>query len=210
MSPFNAYDWNIVLLGAWNRAILTPNYISAKLFGLSEGDGIEVFVPVDVLAPIKVRHQGLSVIPNSSRLIIETSKHDFDSLNRAKDVAKKALEELPLTPVGAVGYNIRFKGTKTNLNISEGIQLTLDPFSDEGFEVSSNGVLYRLSFREGWINLKVDIQVSDLFIELNFHRESREKEDLSAWLDVPIDEVKEAISKISKALGVKLEEQGNG
>jgi hypothetical protein len=54
--PFN---WDVVIVGFWNRAILTPNGIAKRLFKLPEGSGIEVLVPVNSLEPSQVKHNGI-------------------------------------------------------------------------------------------------------------------------------------------------------
>ena len=44
--PLEPYDWNVVLLGHWNRAILTPQGISERLFQLLSETEIGIEVPM--------------------------------------------------------------------------------------------------------------------------------------------------------------------
>jgi hypothetical protein len=48
--------WSVVIIGRWNRAILTPAGIAKRVFGEPETKLMDVEVPLDGLSPYRVRH----------------------------------------------------------------------------------------------------------------------------------------------------------
>ncbi len=119
-------EWSVVILGAWNRAILTPAGISKRLFGLPKGTQVEVMVPLDVLAPFKVRHEDTSVAAAADRLIINPSKCNYTNMQKPMNIACKALGNLPETPVSAAGYNFKFKSGKPVPALAKVVEHQLD------------------------------------------------------------------------------------
>src|SRR4051794_37527215 len=98
--------WSVVVLGRWNRAILTPVWIGKTLLGVSEGEELEIQVPMDTVGPFRVSHGGLTVIVSDTLLVVEVANADFNDLERAAKAATKTMTELPRTPVVASGVNI--------------------------------------------------------------------------------------------------------
>lgn len=201
--------WNVVVLGAWNRAILTPGGISTRLFGLPKGSRIEVLVPIEGLEPPKVMHEGLIVTASSSRLEVQMKQTGYECMRKALDTATKALEDLPETPVRAAGYNIRYDIPTTELEDSDTVQSPLNALSDHGYEVVSHGLLHQVRFGKGVINLKTVIEGGRLNLELNFHRDSEDRGELIKWLGIPVDKVKEQVSKLTSAFGIHITEKDN-
>src|SRR5262245_44911690 len=104
-----AKDWNVVIVGHWNRAIFSPDGIAKRLFQLPEGTPVQVLVPLDAVEPYHVRHENVTVIPRSDRLLVQPVQSNVDNLVEAIVIARRALEDLPRTPVFAAGLNLRYK-----------------------------------------------------------------------------------------------------
>lgn len=102
------FDWNVVVVGAWNPAILTPLGIAKRLFGRDDAP-IQVMVSVDGLAPIQVRYEGLVVVPSNSKLVVSPVEPSPSALVEAAQVACKAINSLPDTPFLAAGVNLRYR-----------------------------------------------------------------------------------------------------
>ncbi|MBL9149112.1 MAG: hypothetical protein JNM94_10510, partial [Phycisphaerae bacterium] len=103
-----AADWNIVVLGHWNRAILTPNWIAEKVFCLPPGTPVNVLVPLDGFGPFQVEHGRITVIPIPGQLVFQLGAMTPELLGQASQCARNAISALPATPLRACGINIRF------------------------------------------------------------------------------------------------------
>src|SRR5688572_9265339 len=90
--------WLVVVLGKWNKAILTPLGISRRLLQNPEGTQIQVEVPVDTVGPPRVRHDGIVIAVTDDRLFIEVERDDYGALARATTVAARAVRDLAQTP----------------------------------------------------------------------------------------------------------------
>jgi len=211
--PFN---WDVVIIGHWNRAILTPNGIAKRLFKLPEGTGIEASIPVNVFGPVQVKHDGIIVIVEAQRIVVATENPSYKALKRAMETACNALEDLPETPVFAAGFNVRFKiyEQEQPLELEEITQASLDTdLSDAGYEIISKGLTRRVRtkeniFKEGVLNLLILKEENNTFrIELNFHRDSNTVADLIKWLKISEEDLKKSVNEILKnASSLKLEE----
>jgi hypothetical protein len=210
------YNWDVVIIGHWNRAILTPNGIAKRLFKLPEGTGIEVSIPVNLFGPVQVKHDGVMVRVEAQRIVIATEKASYKALNRAMATACNALRDLPETPVFAAGFNIRFKvdaqGEPSELD--EIVQTSLDTdLSDAGYEIISRGLTRRVRieggiFEKGVLNLLVlKEENKPIRIEMNFHRDSNSVPELIKWLEVSEEDLKKGVSEILKKVpSLQLEE----
>ena len=105
------YNWNVVLLGFWNKAILTPNFISNKIFRNEIGTPINVEVPIDLMGPIRTKYDKFIVFVDSTQVIVEITDCLPATLIKAFEYSKNVLDELPVTPLIAAGFNLRYKIT---------------------------------------------------------------------------------------------------
>src|SRR6266478_1019531 len=122
--PLEPYDWNVVVLGRWNRAILTPNGIASRLFELPPETEIGIEVPMDAIGPFLVSHGDLTVMVGGAQLMVQATENNFSSLERAMRVARRAMEKLPETPVVAAGFNIRAQGSGEDGHLGPLIEAT--------------------------------------------------------------------------------------
>jgi len=78
-------DWSAVVIGRWNRAILTPRGIAQRVFRLPEGTPIQVLVPIDAVGmnSVIVKHGEFQATVDDSRLQIHLEHGNFDALERA-------------------------------------------------------------------------------------------------------------------------------
>ncbi len=210
LEPFN---WDVVIVGHWNRAILTPNGIAKRLFKLEEGTGIEVFVPVNVLEPAKVKHEGIVVTVEERRLVISTVKPSYKAIQRAMQTGCNALKDLPETPVFATGFNIRFKITDYPAQLDEMTDSWLDTnLSDAGYEIVSRGVKRQIRVKggilaKGIVNLLASKREDKpLKIDFNFHRDSNNVAELIEWLDVSEANLNSEVSQVLKNLSLNFKE----
>ena len=99
---YERFNWNSIIRGAWNRAILTPSWISTNLFGLPVGAAIEVYVPINMLGPSRVKHEDLIVAVGEGFLEVTTDTPNFDVFSRVKRLGIEVLNKLPVTPLSLI------------------------------------------------------------------------------------------------------------
>lgn len=211
--PLAPEDWSVVILGHWNRAILTPAWIAKTLFELPEGTPVQVLVSLDTVAPHMVRHEKLTVIPSNDRLVVRPETQDFLTLGKAMATAHKVLEELPRTPVSAVGFNVRYKSP----SMVESVQKVSvhewwdNRLSDTGFKIETRTIERTLPWKNGKIRVFLSQDENEGFeVLLNFERTSIEHEKLREWLSVTAADI-EAITQrvIYNSIGLSREEFTN-
>jgi hypothetical protein len=182
--PIDPTTWNAVVIGAWNRAILTPDGVRRRLFELPEGTPVELEVPVDQPGPFRVGHDGLIVIPALGRLEVSARTPSLDAIRRASVLCQRALVSLPETPISAAGVNIAYRLTEIPDAVLDLVRAPLDEaLSDAGYEV--RGALTRRSvvLPPGVVNVQVvQKRTGGGTLEFNFHRESTVPNELREWL----------------------------
>src|SRR4051812_13358345 len=107
MRPRND-GWSLVLAGFWNRLIFTPDWVIPRFF---EGE-TEIGTKVSLLPvmPLIYEKDGLSMEVSSTRILFRPpNTHDDRQLLRVEEMARRALNDLPETPVQAMGINFAFE-----------------------------------------------------------------------------------------------------
>lgn len=193
-----ASDWSVVVLGAWNRAILTPSGISKRLFRLPEGTQVEVMVPIDVIAPFRVKHEDVSVSATAESLIVTPEKSTLNNLKKAMEIADRALSNLPETPVIAAGINLKYKSSQPVRALARLLQSSLDQsFSEQTIEVLSRTILRSVRWKQGEIRIAVSQEPGQAYsILLNVHMEGDTTGKLKEWLSVSLEETHRQVETI--------------
>lgn len=178
--PFN---WNVVVIGSWNLAILSPDGIRRRLFELPDQAAIELEMAVDRPGIFRVGHGGVLVSPTPVGLEISTRIPNAESLARACMFCQRALRALPETPVSAAGVNIRYRFAEVPDHLFDLMHAAIDEtLSDAEFRVTATAVKKTLALAPGVINLQVNYEGTAGTIEFNFHRDGTAPNDLSDWL----------------------------
>lgn len=198
------YDWNVVLLGHWNRAILTPRGIARRLFELEDGIQIQVELPIDGLEPIKVTHDDVTVRVASNKITFDACVPTIKCMKLVLEIAIRALKALPETPVHAAGVNFRVETQKLDGEFPQVIQCPIDGISDLGFKVVSSEASRRIVFNQGVLNLQGAIDSDSLLhILFNFHKDADDpanSEPLIEWLGQDITVFENCISELLRSV----------
>ena len=201
-----AIDWSVVIVGRWNPSILTPAGIAKRLFELKEDTPLEVQLAIDVMLPPVVTHDRLRVTAGSQRLIIEPLTHSYSCLDRARELARNALESLPETPIAACGVNVKYVYKEADHYLTRVQDITTceldEAISSLNRKISKRSVSRSISALDGQLNLSVneDDEEGHVNCQFNFEFISREIEEQKKWLKSPIDgfegEVRTVFTKI--------------
>ncbi len=202
--PAEPVEWNIVVVGAWNRAILTPDGIRRLLFQIPDGTPIEVLFAIDKPGVYRVSNDGLIVEPSSGRLLIDAAQATEDSLLRAATVCTRAIQALPATPITAVGVNIRYRFGEIPNHMIDLISAPADTaLSDAGFQIVESSLSRTVPQDSGVVNMKVSkLRDGSAKMEFNFHLGSTNPDDLIAWLARTPDFL-QLSDRLSGVLGVQ-------
>lgn len=178
-----ALDWNVVIAGAWNTAILTPKGIAKRLFQL-EDTPVEVLVELEFRSPIRVKYQNIVVQPSSSSLIISPENSNSELLEQSVIIARRALEALPETPLKAAGLNIRYQYQNIPDELIEAGKSTIDDaLQDAGFNINEKHLGRKIPWDEGVLNLDIhEREDASALILFNFHKASTTPGELMEWL----------------------------
>jgi hypothetical protein len=195
---FEAIGWNAILVGAWNTAILTPDWIAKNLFGIPEGTPIPVEIPLNFRGPWRVRKSELALSLGVNAIEISLDRMDHQLLEEARTICAKALELLPKTPVSAAGFNFRFKSADVPIELASIFPCQLDSnLSDCDFAIKGRSLRRTLEFGTGLIHLDITYSEEEGgFIQVNFHQSSQSEDVLRSWLLKPSDEIREVVEKI--------------
>lgn len=199
--PLTPLDWNVIVIGRWNRAILTPAGIATRLFELPSGTEMDIEVPMDSIGPYRVGHDHLVVMVGNTQLRVEVTPNDFPSLQNAMRVAYRAMNSLPETPVTAAGFNIRCSGESSDARLAslvEATQLRWDQqFAAMGYHIVRRDVTWVVEWEGGKISVNLAREQADsrFRIAMNFERIGI-RQDLMDWLARPVEQIKEQVRRV--------------
>jgi hypothetical protein len=207
--PIKPEDWNASIVGFWNRAIYTPAGISRHLFQLPPNIPVQVLIPIDLPAPYQVQHEGQAVTVFPDRLVVAPVRPGFATLAAALEIGRRALDDLPRTPLLAAGINVRYRSVGPVAALEE---ILANPWeerlSDLRLEIQERTVARAVRRSNGRINVTVTQKEDQtFFLGLNFHLQSDDVAQLRAWIDVSADEMRREVERILyNSIGVPREE----
>jgi len=176
-------EWTIVILGAWNKSIFHPKWLTDHIFQQKD---LTIEVPMQPGLPMRITGDGVLLIPRDDRLILGVTEVNDKLLLRMEEIAAKVLELLPHTPVSKVGLNF---GYKTELD--ETLETRLPSLEPQGLEQAHLRVEARLykwtcKFDGETINISVEVEGKEVRIKFNF--------------DAPVADANECRAKITGRL----------
>jgi len=192
MSEIKTVQWNSVVVGKWNPAILTPKGIADLIFSKPPDEPIEVLVPLNATGPFKVRIDGLLVSADFDRLIIDCDKSNWEAIEKSREYCCQAIDSLPKTPLTAAGFNIRYEISDPDDHFTEILSIPLDAsLSDNNLKITGRETRRSFPWNNGGINLHiVKAETENYNFLVNFNKSSNNNDELQAWLRTPINEVK--------------------
>lgn len=182
--PGTPIDWNVVVVGAWNIAILTPEGIVRRMFQLPSGTPVEVQVPLDRQAPIRVKHRDIVVSPSSTHLVVGPVEQSLPGISASSQIVQRALASLPETPLQASGINFRYIFDEFPDDFIRDLGSPMeDRLADHGHQTMGKVSKYILSWEPGTLNVEVHQPASGRpLVTVNFHLNSTENRALQDWI----------------------------
>lgn len=159
---------SIVMVGSWNRAIFSPQWVIEKVFPREEQLEVEMGFAAQPLVGFVTDRCRLQILPGQVRVF---PLQAWEGMRACEDAARAVLERLPETPVRGVGINVGF-----DVDSPTEILRGLFELQDLG-SLAQLGRLRRSAVRhyldyapDGNLTLSVEMQEEkQVRIDLNFH-----------------------------------------
>lgn len=164
----------IVGVGAFNPAILTPQWIAKYGLDLQPNEqfNVEMLAPVVGTAQPRFGFLGLSYAAGPRNFTFYVKNNDVESGNKSVEVFAKVLTELKHTPIEGIGFNFafEFKSNETSKALLVESDGLASVFSDDASIASKrwgNSILWE----DTVVNIDCEAVGEDVRIAFNFHHE---------------------------------------
>jgi hypothetical protein len=166
-------NWSLVLLGAWNTAIFTPEWISQHLRVAKSEQRIE-FPMGNPMMPIRYTFEGVRMVVVDHQLVMGPASAGDDVLVRIEMHAKTILGTLRHTPLRAVGINFEFDESDPPAAVANLLQSSdKSRLAGHDFVVRATELKRQLEHsKHGIVNLtfKRNSDTPAVGVHVNFHK----------------------------------------
>lgn len=169
----------MVIAGAWNPAVLTPEWIIR--YGLEHDPASEAPLRFSAMVPAGIglvvdmpRYsiEGITFSVRPDSLVFQTAECTQEAFDKLEKVAGNTLRHLTHTPIGGLGYNFDFVDdapstdalaafTNANLSLVDQIPAT--------WSSATSALISSFSREGGVVNIQRVYQEGSLRIKFNFH-----------------------------------------
>lgn len=199
-------SWTVVILGKWNKYILSPEWSAGNIFNL-EKLRVEFGISVDL--PPRYIGSDVRMTPSEDTVIFTALEHTDEALAKIEEYASSLFEKLPYTPIGAFGINFGFVEKAGSGSLSSIFDLTDDTkLVESGCSIKQKSISRQLNFSEKTLNLTIAQLNSEIAFEFNFHYDVKNCQEARAKLNKQIIENKVfALRLLKDAYDLNLEEE---
>ena len=101
-------SYSIVVLGAWNPSIFTPEWVVSNLAD-GETCDVQMAFPIDdPTAPRRITFEGINFFPGRRQINLSPTTPDLGGMKKCSAILVKILALLVHTPVSSAGVNFSF------------------------------------------------------------------------------------------------------
>ena len=163
-------------MGAWNVAILNPQWVAKNIFETKEGTHIPTEISIGTTANFRYQIENLYFLPAPDKLIINPVKEDDKTIKHIDKACLDLFELLPHTPITAIGNNYAYK-LEENENFSLDINFETSNLK-ETYEIietvpsTSSSLKHSLTLNDDSdviLNLSYKISEKQKEIHMNYH-----------------------------------------
>ena len=170
-------ETSLVVAGAWNAAILKPDWVARHALGREGEDRVQVFFPAGPGMVFDFPRYALgdfSYVVRPDALIIAPTDTTRDSCERIEAATGKVLEVLQHTPVSGVGHNFEFRQGETRPEDGEVFTKARQDLSDEmpnGWEAAAVNIIssFKHSGSSVIVNINRTFDAGTISVKFNFH-----------------------------------------
>lgn len=168
----------MVVAGAWNPAVVTPEWILRYALERREGDDpirVSATVPAGIglvvdMPRYTIEDMTFSVRPDA--LVLQMVQSTEDAFDRLESVARNTLKHLTHTPVGGLGYNFEFvddNPSPDSLSAFTAANIPLIDHLPAGWVVQTSALISSFARDGGVVNIQRVHNDGHLKIKFNFH-----------------------------------------
>jgi|JI10StandDraft_1071094.scaffolds.fasta_scaffold104566_1 hypothetical protein len=177
-------NWSLVLVGAWNTAILTPDWLTKQL---GASGPVQIEFPIgNPNMPLRYTLNGVHLVVTREHLVLAPSADDAEILGRMESYCKSILTVLTHTPVSAIGINFAFLEEAPSDDLKSLFKASdLAKINDADLVVEGTEIKRRLRLpQNGVLNLSLQqTNGSQVVLNLNFHRDVESAAAAATYLD---------------------------
>lgn len=187
---------SVTVVGAWNLAIFTPPWVSAKLLVPTVHASMG-FLPMGAFVQFEMPEVALIVVPGQFQ--VRPQRDDRSCWDAAEAMARKILKILPETPINAFGVNV-------GLDLDDSPELSavldlrdLDVLKALGGSTEVVAVHRRVQLDGHTCNVNVSRQGEVIRFDVNHHFDSASAAAAEAALDGCVARSRALSSRVAKA-----------
>lgn len=156
----------LVILGAWNHAIFSQDWVMRNL--LSDEQNVRIEYPVNMIGSLKYTTDNLSFFIIGERLVLRALNENEQTYQSVVMLARQILRLLSHTPISAMGINFVFK-TTIELNLFD-LKDTKTLVSLIGHEINTQELIRSFDLGNSqMLNLKIRNENSTLMFDFNYN-----------------------------------------
>jgi hypothetical protein len=164
----------LVILGKWNRAILRPEWFNHIIPGISPSNASIPFEFSMDTGDVRFTLDDVRIQPTEHKLELVVDTNEDDKCKKLMNIATKIVENLPHTPIGAIGHNIAYNLTTEALKdmISDAEYSRFDEIYQNLFlnaSLNEYRVRHSIGLSEYTLNLTYNKAREQVYIDFNFH-----------------------------------------
>lgn len=156
----------LVIIGAWNRAIFSQDWVMKNL--LSDAKNVKIEYPINGIGSLRFSTEDISFFIFGERLIFKALNSKEQSYRTIISIARQLLRLLSHTPISALGINFVYK--TDSLNIFNSFDDTKKLVDFIGREINSQELTRSFSLDEVLtLNLKMQSNDKQSIIDFNYN-----------------------------------------
>ncbi|MCP4137354.1 MAG: hypothetical protein GY754_40680 [bacterium] len=163
---------NIIILGAWNTAILSPNWLKEQFPDIIDDKTVKIEAGFGINSNFVFHIDNIKIIPSANRLIFVAKSGEEPTYKKIKALATGIIELLPHTPIISVGHNIAYNIQDHNIKIfTDAILNNENNFYETNLdqELVARNIKHSIAAEKHLLNIEYKIEREIKIINLNFH-----------------------------------------
>lgn len=180
-------ETSVVLVGKWNPAILTSDWLKVHVFDNAEDFKCEMYFPInDTSLPIKINLEHVELFADPIHLVAKPKAGGKDSFKHCFEVMRLIIEKLQHTPLLALGINVSFVDKDGDDKFAGLVELNDSKVIDaDTYALKNTNIIrsYLLTKEQYTLNYAINYGAKEVAVKLNFDKQTNSFDEVFAQLD---------------------------